>query len=465
MGIFARARSRVLPLALAGGLLATAGAVAVAPPAQASGWYVLNVDGLRSALADCSVVPNVVTLAVDISAAGEEIATSCTTQLRLNAFDLDLRNIRIASGTELEIVDRAPPGGDPGTLTVDASSASYVSGIRTTDAALVVSSGRVVASGGVNASAIGGDLAEAAGSLTVRGGTVQATAYPGGGYGTAIGGGYLGGSGGDVTVSGGVLAATNATAYGTTIGGGGAGSAGDGGDGGDVVVTGGTLIATADGFGSTAIGGGDGGFGANDRGGRGGSLTIGADGTVIASSPRTAFGEGGSNGPATPGRFGSIAIDGALRLPSGALQVAETVDPGAEIRVGATGAILGGDADPAVGATITGTGQIQNDGVIALSPDPSLVLGNNRLLDFATGDPEIRVFAPTMSDGYRTLPAPPAGTAWNTAADGSGHGSPRAPTPPGAARPSCTPSPPRRSSPRAIPASSPPPREPPTRTR
>src|SRR5699024_1280757 len=49
-----------------------------------------------------------------------------------------------------------------------------------------------------------------------------------------------------------------------------------------------------------------------------------------------------------------------------------------------------------------------------------MVTGNNRLITFDTADVDVRVFAPTFDAGYRTLPAPPMGTLWNTAADGTG---------------------------------------------
>jgi hypothetical protein len=49
-----------------------------------------------------------------------------------------------------------------------------------------------------------------------------------------------------------------------------------------------------------------------------------------------------------------------------------------------------------------------------------MVSGNNRLMTFSNGAPSVRVFGPTTAAGYRILAAAPAGTAWNTAADGTG---------------------------------------------
>lgn len=387
-------------------------------PAFAADHTVTTVPGLQTALADCASGPNAITMGAAITDALATLLVSCDTTLDLSTYDLTVRNVQLSAGVTLTV--EGPTDGSGGTLTADATGYDYEAAIRTTAATLVVTGGSVLAKGGINASAIGARLAESAGALIVDGGNVSAIGYPNA-YGTAIGGGYVSGNGGIVTVSAGSLYAEAASTYGVAIGGGGAGASGIGGSGGAVTVTGGTLTVLAPGSQSTGIGGGVSGLDPTDRGGDGGSLSIGAAGVVIVESPRSAFGGGWSNsGVANYGNFGSLQIDGILRLPSGGLYVGPDQVAVNEVSIAATGAILGGSAAPTAGADITGPGQIANLGVIALNPPSGMVLGNNRLLTFNSGAPDIRVFAPSADAGYRTLAVPPTGTAWNTAADGSG---------------------------------------------
>ena len=406
--------SRLAALALVTGVVIAA----PASPALAADTTVTTVTELQSALLDCSSEPNTITLGADIADPAASLLAACNTTLELSTYDLTVRNVDISPAVTLTIA--GPTDGSGGTLTANAAGYDFNAGIRTTNGTLTVTGGSVVAYGGINASAIGGNLAQHGGTLNVAGGSVRAVGYPNA-YGTAIGGGYISANGGIVNVSGGSLTAEAASTYGVAIGGGGAGASGNGGSGAAVMVSGGTLTVSAPGSRSTAIGGGVSGLSATDRGGPGGSLVIGPAGEVTIDSPRSAFGGGWSHiGSANFGDFGSMTVNGALRLPSGALYVGTDPVIGSEVTVGTTGAILGGVSNPAVGASISGGGVIDNQGAIALAPPTPMVLGNNRLLTFDSGAPDVRVFAPSSDAGYRTLAAPPAGTAWNTVADGSG---------------------------------------------
>lgn len=131
-------------------------------------------------------------------------------------------------------------------------------------------SGRLVAYGENNGAAIGGS--GSFGSLTVNGGTVEAT---GNTYGTGIGGGYNG-DGGTVVINGGKVIAKG-------YGGAGIGSGGNAwSSGGTVDIHGGIVEASSE-RGGAAIGGGSGGNGAN--------VTI-TGGTVTATSCNAAIGGG-----------------------------------------------------------------------------------------------------------------------------------------------------------------------------
>jgi hypothetical protein len=170
--------------------------------------------------------------------------------------------------------------------------------------------------GGNYAAGIGGGRGESGGTITIYGGTVNATSS---GYGAGIGGGY-GGSGGTITISGGTVNATSGY-WGAGIGG------GDSGDGGTITISGGTVTATSvrsgagigggtDGDGGTiTISGGEitanglhgAGIGGGD-GGDGGTITI-SRGVVTATSVY-----GGDDGAGIGGGFygsgGNITISG-----------------------------------------------------------------------------------------------------------------------------------------------------------
>jgi hypothetical protein len=396
-----RAAARLLTSLVGAGALL----LAATAPANAATATVSTLGELQAALADCATAPNTIVLGADISAAGAGLTVSCDTQLNLSVFDLTVGTVAIAAGVELEVT--GPTDGTEGTLTADATGVSLIAAIRTTDATLSVTGGAIHAIGGYHGAAIGGDNGHSHGSLIVTAGTVLAETDAS--YAAAIGGGYgiqTRGDGGTISVSGGDVTAISTSVYGTAMGGGGGGVvAGTAGHGPDLTVTGGVVRASASGSSSTAIGGGS--YSLDDSvAGSGGNIVIGTAGTVIASSPRSALGAG--YGPIT-NDFGTVQVAGTLSLPGGALSIPDT-DAGAEIMVTGTGRIIGSDATPTVGASVSGTAQIANAGIIALAPPPTMVTGNNRLLTFSSGASDVRVFAPTAASGFRTLPTPPAGT-------------------------------------------------------
>ncbi|MGA9277548.1 MAG: hypothetical protein WBV89_11350, partial [Ilumatobacter sp.] len=125
-------------------------------------------------------------------------------------------------------------------------------------------------------------------------------------------------------------------------------------------------------------------------------------------------------------RFGSLTVSGDLYVPQGELKVYDSNASGAEVIVTATGNIFGSATDVTQGASISGAGQIDNGGVIAL--DAALVTAtvdtHNYLVTFDTQGgtdlADVRVFAPSFDAGFREIPAPPADAVWATEADGSG---------------------------------------------
>lgn len=403
--------SRLLAPATIGAFLAS---IFIATPASAASFSVSTLTELQNALADCAPAPNTITLAADIADPDATLVTGCDTALSLGTHDLTVRNVVIGSGTELEVT--GPTDGSEGTLTVNASGANYISGVQTTGATLRVTGAAVHVTGGHHGGAIGGE--GDAGTLIVEAGEVRAISS--GVYGAAIGGGFGGGDGGTVTVTGGSVYAATSSGYGVAVGGGHGGGFNDGGDGAVITVTGGTLTAATSGTYAAGIGGAMT-IATGQRTGNGGSLTIGEHGTVSITSRWNAFGGGldlfGSGIPR--GLFGQVQVDGTLYLPSGEWKIGDDPALATEVTVGATGRVLGDPAAPATGAAISGSGAISNLGAIALSPSLA-VGGNNRMVTFDTADPSVRVLAPTLSAGYRSLPAAPVGKLWNTAASGLG---------------------------------------------
>ncbi len=141
---------------------------------------------------------------------------------------------------------------------------------------------------------IGGGYGQAAGDITIYGGTIEATS----GHGAGIGGGH-GGNGGTITIVGGEITAT--TLWGAGIGG------GDEGDGGTIAIEGGTITAAS--FYGAGVGGG--------FRGNGGTITIN-DGTVTAKAPSTSPQPtdmskiGAAIGGGCGGAGGNITISGGI---------------------------------------------------------------------------------------------------------------------------------------------------------
>ena len=169
--------------------------------------------------------------------------------------------------------------------------------------------------------------------------------------------------GGTTTISGGATTA-NGGQYGAGIGG------GYSGDGGTTTLDGGTTIATGGPLGA-GIGSGalrkcrrrD-----RDRGRRGRHR----DGWPVGDRRRRRPGLRLADHRGDPAR--PVRSVHRPRLESG----------GAEVVIGPSGKLLGGDIDPTAGASISGGGQIANQGVIALAaPLVGLtVTGNNSLITF-----------------------------------------------------------------------------------
>jgi hypothetical protein len=141
---------------------------------------------------------------------------------------------------------------------------------------------------------IGGGYGQAAGDITIYGGTIEATS----GHGAGIGGGH-GGNGGTITIVGGEITAT--TLWGAGIGG------GNEGDGGTIAIEGGTITAAS--FYGAGVGGG--------FRGNGGTITIN-DGTVTAKAPSTSPQPtdmskiGAAIGGGCGGAGGNITISGGI---------------------------------------------------------------------------------------------------------------------------------------------------------
>ena len=182
---------------------------------------------------------------------------------------------------------------------------------------VTINGGTMNATGGKWGPGIGGGgwmnndmVAGYGGDVTITGGTVTAI---GGQQSAGIGGGLYG-DGGKVTISGGTVTANGGDEGVPVTGGAGIGGGGcevsslKGGDGGTVIITGGTVYAN--GFSWAAGIGGGGGTGnaaTTSNGGKGGNVLI-SGGTVYANGGHRAAGIGGANG--APG--GTVTITGGL---------------------------------------------------------------------------------------------------------------------------------------------------------
>ena len=303
-------------------------------------------DALQAALSGCSGTdgsPTSIRVAGPITAALTTLQIPCVVDLDLDGHDVSVQNVVIAVGQHLAIRDTIGSG----TLTADASAVANTAGIQTTGATLSIHSGTVVAipgktttTIGVWAAGIGGVSGQAGGTVTITGGTVNASNTPNG---AGIGGGS-GGAGGTVTITGGTV---TAGIPGDSAGIGG----GRNGDGGSLTIAGGTVTTSSIGggmfgaAGTILITGGtvtaDRGAGAraagigSHRAGQGGSVTI-TGGTVTA--------RGGNRGA------------GIGTGPDGALPVTVTITGGTVTAIGGAGGAGIGGGDRAVPGAVTITG-------------------------------------------------------------------------------------------------------------
>ncbi len=179
--------------------------------------------------------------------------------------------------------------------------------------------------------AIGGDVGENGGAITVDSGTVNATAVQGAG----IGGGYggmtnPGGIGATVTINGGTVDAKSLDG-GAGIGG---GSGVSGGNGGVLTITGGNVTAQASNAAPRPVVGAGigGGSGLGGGGGDGGTITI-SGGTVVA---RSSIGTGIGGGYGSPGGPG-----GTINLNGGNVTATSTSGQGAGIGGGLSATLPG----------------------------------------------------------------------------------------------------------------------------
>ncbi len=220
---------------------------------------------------------------------------------------------------------------------------------------ITITGGSLMATGGNNATGIGGGACGTGGSLTVSGGTVAAT---GEGYGAGVGGGYYG-TGGEVTVTGGSLTATGGE-YGAGIGGGYYGADTDG----VVVISNGTVTATGGSSGGAGIGGGyygaggtvrivDGqvtavggasygaGIGGGYRGAGGAVEIEGGRVVAIGGSSGAGIGGGGTSSWGVSGAGGTTKISGGTVFAQGAPGSSD-IGPGRDSTAFGTNTFTGG---------------------------------------------------------------------------------------------------------------------------
>jgi len=343
----------------------------------------------------------------------------------------------IAAGGETAAGIGGGNGGSAGTITitdgdVTATGGMWGAGIgggfTGSGGHIAVNGGTVTAVGGENSAGIGdgssttsNDNAPISGSdISIGNGTVTAT---GGDYGAGIGGG-LRGAGVTVDVSGGTVAGTGG------IGGAGIGSGASEAASAEtsLTFTGGISTATG-GTSAAAVGGGASSAGATTMVGTGAVLITNSDTSVGA----TAFGAGKNT---TGLSFGSVSINGTVRINTGDLIVPDSNPNGPEIAISATGRIEGpsGVARPTL--VFSGTGQIMNQGVIAAELAPACtttgctpenvpdVTVNNYLVTFdsrpASDDTvTTRLLAPSFAAAGWALPTAPELTQWSTVAAGA----------------------------------------------
>ena len=392
--------------------------VGIAAPAQA----VTTDVSLKAALADPSTT--FFALENSVIVTDNSIPVGATTlTLDLAGFDLTTKNIDLATGVSLTIIDSTHSG-----ATLTAAAATTAPGIETTGATLTLTSGVIHATGGGGGAGIGGGSGNGNGTILINGATVVAT---GGLSAAGIGGGAVG-SGSDITISSGNVTA-NGGANGAGIGGGTVGS------GHDITVSGGTVTANGgQGFASGAgIGGGQGGaawnlsftggttsaFGANNAAGIGtgeasagtaSAISIGVGAVVNATS-----GGGGNGASGYP--YPSAVGGSENNISNGAVTIAGTLNVYGHFRhngygagaitIAATG-VLGGTADiRGQNGAIVNNGSITAPNVttIADAGNGLTVTNHNYVLTFVDNGgsnptTDVRVFATSMAAGNRITP-------------------------------------------------------------
>ena len=247
-------------------------------------WYVVNGD---------------VTISSRVTVTGEVhliLANGCT----LNA----TKGINVTGDNSLTIYAQST-GADMGALTANAENldiSSSRAGIGGNDnqpgGTITINGGTVNATGasymGTGGAGIGGGNGCAGGEITINGGTVTAN---GGDNASGIGGGSDGGAGGNITITGGTVNA-NGSYGGAGIGGG----SGDfsGGAGGEITISGGTVNATSGGNGGAGIGGG--------KNGDNGTFSTGDSGcaVIFASSISDQSSSGKWSGVIFQGQTGAV---------------------------------------------------------------------------------------------------------------------------------------------------------------
>lgn len=214
------------------------GLTGISIPASAA-ITVTNADELEEALGQSGTDGEVV-VGADITVTADQIEVDGAKTLDLNGWWINAKTIKVTSGSQLSIND----GADGGGLEVSGAGDGSAS-LETTDAALHIHSGTVIATSNDYGAAIGGSAENDAGEIFILGGTVKATSTGTGvGQSSAIGGGRNGSAGTIRIEDGTVTASTNGP--GAAIGG--------YGDQGEITIRGGIVEASTTGNGA-AIGG------------------------------------------------------------------------------------------------------------------------------------------------------------------------------------------------------------------
>ncbi|MGF0007120.1 S-layer homology domain-containing protein [Eubacteriales bacterium SGI.150] len=249
----------------------------------------------------------------------------------------------VYGGIQVQDDDNNIDNGSPNALTIYAQSVPVLNADGTVDETNN-KAGKLTADAGDGHAGIGGVGGGSGGTITINGGTVNATGTTGagiGGGGCSSHGGYtVGGNGGTITINGGTVTATS-TNSGAGIGGGvgldwGTGGNGYGGSGGDITINGGTVNAT--GTTGAGIGGGGG-----NNGGSGGVITI-SGGTVTATGT-TGAGIGGGYGNSSSGSNGTFKTSDGTNNGSAVIFASSIGDQRGKESDAWSGVIFEGDAD------------------------------------------------------------------------------------------------------------------------